>query len=137
MGNPFPAIGRFFSKVDHVFMVAMKFIASFINGTEVKQAIDLALKADEQYVVNEAEGLTDKVVNVQRREWVTGELMLLGFGENKARMLTETAVAAIKNKVHHVISELEDVVNAHVAKDEKDAGLSTDQAGSQQSAPQS
>lgn len=134
MHNPFPAIGRFFSKVDHAFMVAMKFIASFINGTEIKQAIDLVVKAGEQYVVNEAEGITDKVVNVQRREWVVGELVNLGFNENKARMMTETAVAAVKNGVHHVIAELENVVNAHIAKDETDAGLPSDQAGSQQSA---
>ena len=123
MGNPFPAIGRFFSKVDHAFMVAMKFIASFINGTEVKQAIDFALKAGEQFVVNEAEGLTDKVINVQRREWVVESLINVGFGENKARMLTETAVAAVKNGVHTVINELDSVVEAHLKKDEADAGL--------------
>lgn len=123
MHNPFPAIGRFFQKIDHAFMVFMKFFASFINGTEVKQAIDFVVKAGETYVEKEAEGITQAMANTQRREWVVGSLMNLGIPESKARVLTETAVVAVKNGIHHVIADLENLVNAHISKQEADAGL--------------
>lgn len=118
------AIVGFFKKVDHALMLAMKFLGAFINGTEIKQAVDFVVQAAEMYVENKAEGITDKIVNPQRREWVVGMLMNLGVSESKARVLTEMAVVLVKNNVHKVITGVEDFINGHIATDEKDAGVS-------------
>lgn len=130
------AVVGFFKKVDHALMLAMKFLGAFINGTEIKQAIDYVVQAGEMYVENEAAGITDKIVNPQRREWVVGMLMNLGISESKARVLTENAVVLVKNDVHKVIGSVEDFINGHIAADEQQAGV-TDQAGSTPGAPTS
>ncbi len=130
------AIVGFFKKVDHALMLAMKFLGAFINGTEIKQAIDFVVQAGEMYVEKKAEGITDTIVNPQRREWVVGSLMNLGISESKARVLTEMAVSLVKNNVHKVIAGVEDFVNSHIAADEKAAG-ETDPSGSTPGAPTS
>ncbi len=125
------AIVGFFKKVDHVLMLAMKFLGAFINGTEIKQAVDFVVKAGEMYVEKAAEGITDTIVNPQRREWVVGSLMNLGVSESKARVLTEMAVVLVKNNVHKVINGVEEFINGHVAADEAAAGVSQNSGTSQ------
>lgn len=117
------AVVGFFKKVDHALMLAFKFLGSFINGTELKTAIDYVVKAGEMYVEKKAEGITDAFVNTQRREWVVGTLINLGFSESKARLLTEAAVVLVKNNVHKVIAGVENFINSHIAADESAAGV--------------
>ena len=122
-------IGHFFQHVatdiDHAIVFTLRLLGSIFTGTELRTAMSYVVKAGEMYVENAAAGLVSQVVNPQRREWVTGELMLLpGMTESRARILTETAVQLVKNKTHDLIAAIDAHIEGHVATDETAAGLS-------------